>query len=52
MLYTLPAPLQKRESLCRYLWKEMEPGVILYINRSVEDDRFPCPRGYVRMHVK
>ena len=50
MHVAFPKPLMNRDLLTRYLWKEMEPGVVLYVNHSVVDSRKPPVPGVVRMH--
>jgi hypothetical protein len=47
-----PSPIQDRESVQRCVWKEMEPGKILFLARSVEHEKCPRSRRYVRMHVQ
>jgi hypothetical protein len=48
----MPRPLTHREVVQRYIWKEMEPGVYLFLSRSVEHDGAPHNSGYVRANLK
>jgi hypothetical protein len=52
MKFEFPNPLSDRDSLTMYIWKEMEPGVILWLNRSVEHEAVPADSRYVRLKVK
>ena len=47
-----PSPLQDRDLVSQFVWKEMEPGKILFLSRSVEHEKCPRSSRYVRMDVK
>jgi hypothetical protein len=48
----MPSPFQDRQSIVKYTWREMEPGTILYLNKSVEHEAAPRDSRYVRTEVK
>jgi hypothetical protein len=52
MINKFPSPFQDRESIIKYTWREMEPGTILYLTKSVEHEACPRSSRYVRMEVK
>lgn len=35
-----------------YVWKEMEPGTVLWLCRSIEHDRAPRSSRFVRFHTR
>jgi hypothetical protein len=47
-----PSPLASRDLVSKFVWKEMEPGKILFLNRSVEHEKCPRSSRYVRFDVK
>jgi hypothetical protein len=52
--YTIPfpSPFQDRETVSQFVWKEMEPGKILFLARSIEHEECPRNSRYVRFDVK
>jgi hypothetical protein len=50
--HSFPSPFQDRESVGHFVWKEIEPGKILFLCRSVEHEKFPRNSRYVRIDVK
>jgi hypothetical protein len=47
-----PSPFQDREVVGHFVWKEMEPGKVLFLSRSAEHEKCPRNSRYVRFEVK
>jgi hypothetical protein len=47
-----PSPFQDREGVAQFIWKEMEPGKILFLLKSVEHEKCPRNSRYVRFDIK
>jgi predicted ATPase len=48
----LPSMFTDRDSVCKFVWKEMEPGTILFLSSSVEREECPESTSHVRLFVK
>jgi hypothetical protein len=52
VIIPFPSPFQDRESVAQFVWKEMEPGRIFFLYRSVEHEKCPRNSRYVRFDMK